>query len=87
MFAIYLNITDPFKKISMIRESIRTKKRFIMAENLKDTSQDLADLLDLVREKSLQPVIDRVYAFEELPEAHRYVDSGRKKGNVVISLG
>ncbi|HCD53471.1 MAG TPA: NAD(P)-dependent alcohol dehydrogenase [Balneolaceae bacterium] len=84
---IYLNITDPFKKISMIRESIRTKKRFIMAENLKDTSQDLADLLDLVREKSLQPVIDRVYAFEELPEAHRYVDSGRKKGNVVISLG
>ena len=33
------------------------------------------------------PVIDRCYAFEEMRAAHRYVDSGRKRGNVVIRIG
>jgi NADPH:quinone reductase-like Zn-dependent oxidoreductase len=31
-------------------------------------------------------VIDRRYPFEEIADAHRYVDTGRKKGSVVITL-
>jgi NADPH:quinone reductase-like Zn-dependent oxidoreductase len=34
----------------------------------------------------LKPVIDRCYALEEIAEAHRYVDTGRKQGNVVITV-
>ena len=41
-------------------------------------------LLDLVEADRFVPVIDRTYPFDQLHEAHRYVESGRKAGNVVL---
>ncbi|EAR52561.1 alcohol dehydrogenase, zinc containing [Oceanicola granulosus HTCC2516] len=41
-------------------------------------------LLDLVEADRFVPVIDRTYPFDQLDEAHRYVESGRKAGNVVL---
>jgi NADPH:quinone reductase-like Zn-dependent oxidoreductase len=32
-------------------------------------------------------VIDRSYSFEEIVEAHRHVDQGHKRGNVVVTVG
>ena len=45
---------------------------------------DLLTLAQLAEAGRFKPVIDRRYAVDQIVEAHRYVDSGRKKGNVVV---
>lgn len=48
--------------------------------------QELLELKDLLEADRLKPVIDRVYPLAQIVAAHRYVDTGRKRGNVVILI-
>ncbi len=49
-------------------------------------TEDFLFLKNLIEENRLKPVVDRVYLFDQIVEAQRYVDTGRKRGNVVIRI-
>ncbi len=52
----------------------------------KYSTEELKWLLEMVEAGKIKPVIDRTYPLEQIAEAHRYVDQGHKKGNVVITI-
>src|SRR6266568_4724848 len=47
---------------------------------------DLLALKELAESGAFRPVIDRRYTLDEIVEAHRYVDLGHKKGNVIVKI-
>ena len=73
----------------MMLTSVSDKKAIIAFTGLrknKDKSKDLSFIKELLQKGQIKSVIDKTYTLDQIAEAHRYVDSGHKKGNVLITI-
>lgn len=83
---VYINVTSPFRSLEMQWAALTTGKTILTGRLPPETPDDLAQLRELVERGRLRSVIDRRYSLEEIVEAHRYVDRGHKRGNVVVTV-
>jgi NADPH:quinone reductase-like Zn-dependent oxidoreductase len=73
---------------SLCRKALAPGSTFVsvMKGHAGESTEDLVLLKELVETGKIRPVIDRSYPLEQIVEAHRYVEQGHKKGNVVITV-
>lgn len=83
---IYCNVTTPIPSPGMLWASLSKGIKLQVGESPAETADDLEEIKELVEQGVLRVPIDRSYTLKGIVEAHAYVDSGRKKGNVSIEI-
>lgn len=83
--ALLLVIVDLKGMLGAARNS-RKSGKLVSAGNWTPTAAALETLVGLADAGAYRAVIDRTYDLDQIVEAHRYVDTGRKRGNVVLQI-
>lgn len=82
-------VFDAVGKISSSRgkSSLKKKGKYLTVKSpTSEKTENLIMLKELIEAGKIRSIIDRCYPLEQTVEAHRYVDRGHKKGNVVITV-
>jgi 2-desacetyl-2-hydroxyethyl bacteriochlorophyllide A dehydrogenase len=81
----YLAFARPAQLLLALWISLTSRRKLII-QSAGQKKSDLEHLARLLSEGKLKTVIDKHYPLEEVPAAHKYSESGRKKGNLTISI-
>ena len=79
--------TSPLKDAS--KTALTANGQYLSVDKgMPTTSRDkFLQIKELAEQGVLKPIIDRCYSLDEMVEAHKYVETGHKRGNVIVTIG
>lgn len=83
---VFLHAVATPDVIRQMKRLSRSSGKKMIGGTLSPDAEMLNSIKALVEKGHIKPVIDRTYSLEQIVEAHAYVDTGRKKGDVIITI-
>lgn len=83
---VHLQVAAGFTALIRAKRHTRRSGKLVAPITFTPSANDVAFATRLYQEGGLEPVVDRTYLLDDIVEAHRYVDTGRKRGSVILQI-